>query len=342
MQTMQPEERVLIVGETIDGELSAGTRDIGAQARRLGNVFGGLPSGILTGHGSADAAGQWSRSAAMAVTLLENEQFRHPNPAAAAACLAERIGAPPLAVCFPHTLRSCQAAASLAWRKAWPCVTGVEAVEIDGSRVLLRRGIVGGKITQTVAVPGRTVVLTLMPGALGRSPAGSAPESAANVEIQAAALPQLNTRVTGVRHEAPGDQSLEQARVVVSGGRGIGGPEGVERLAAVAAIFKAAAVGGSRGACDLGWIPHSRQIGETGRSVSPALYIACGISGASQHLAGMRGSQTILAVNTDPRAAILNAAHLAVIENEATFLPLLQKRYAETYLRGEKACESKT
>lgn len=92
-------------------------------------------------------------------------------------------------------------------------------------------------------------------------------------------------------------------------------------------MFKSAAVGGSRGACDLGWLPLSRQIGETGRTVAPALYLACGISGAPQHLAGMQKSGTIVAVNTDPTAAIYHLAHYAVIDDLTVFLPVLRERY---------------
>ena len=108
-----------------------------------------------------------------------------------------------------------------------------------------------------------------------------------------------------------------------SGGRGMGGEDGVRLLFDTAKLFKRAAVGGSRIACDLGWLPHSRQIGETGRTVSPKLYMACGISGASQHIAGIASSQMIVAVNTDPTAPIYKAANLGIVEDAKTFLPIL-------------------
>ena len=137
--------------------------------------------------------------------------------------------------------------------------------------------------------------------------------------------------------EAPAqrEEDLENSQVIVAGGRGLGSAEQVEQLEKTAALFKNAAVGASRGACDMGWLPHSRQIGETGRTVAPDLYLACGISGAPQHLAGMRDAQTIVAVNTDSRAAIRGLAHYAVEEDLRTFLPLLRDRYEKKFTRGE-------
>ena len=338
---MRPESLVLIVGETIDGALSAGTRDIGGLARPLALALGGSPHGVLIGHRVDDDAAAWSRTGGMAVTVLEHPQCRFPNPPAMATGLAALMPElSPRAICFPHSMRTCQVAATLAYRLGLPCVTGVEAIEHAGDQIRLRRGVLGGKVYQTMAVGTEPAILTVMPGVFGRADDASPAHPTARVDTRRISLSTPAFKIENIVHDAPTDQSLEQARVVVAGGRGIGGPAGVEPLEAVAGIFKAAAVGGSRGACDLGWIPHSRQVGETGRTVSPALYIACGISGAAQHLAGMRGSQTIVAINTDPRAAILGVAHLAVIENAATFLPLLKERYDErrndAFKEGEK------
>jgi len=140
----------------------------------------------------------------------------------------------------------------------------------------------------------------------------------------------------GINRRKDTDQALERAQVVVSAGRGLKGPEYKGLLDAAAGMFKNAAVGGSRGACDLGWLPHSLQIGETGRTVSPALYLACGISGAPQHLAGMRESQTVVAVNTDPKAAICNLSHYAVIDDLTVFLPVLRERYDRMRNKGDE------
>ncbi len=133
----------------------------------------------------------------------------------------------------------------------------------------------------------------------------------------------LKTRPLGLLPAPDEAADLAAAEVIVSAGRGIGGEENIELLRRLAFLFSRAAIGASRAVCDAGWLPCRYQIGQTGKTVSPRLYIACGISGALQHLAGMRGSQCIVAVNRDPQAAIFRVADVAVVEELVSFLPLL-------------------
>jgi electron transfer flavoprotein alpha subunit len=111
--------------------------------------------------------------------------------------------------------------------------------------------------------------------------------------------------------------------VIVSAGRGIGRKENISLIERIAAAFPESAIGASRSACDLGWLEHQHQIGTTGQTVSPKLYIACGISGAFQHVSGMRGARTIVAINTDRHAAIFRVAHYCIVEDLTTFIPIL-------------------
>ena len=177
---------VLIVGETIDGHLSAGSRDFGNQARRLAGRFDGEPIGVLTGHDIERVAHSWSKTAGMPVIVLDHAQCRYPNPpltASGVGALTDECSA--LAVCFPHNLRACQAAATLAWRIRAPCITAVDAILRESDHVVLKRAIFGGKLNETVSVGSRPMVLTIMPGLFSTSASPDVPDHSASLENQA-------------------------------------------------------------------------------------------------------------------------------------------------------------
>ena len=327
---------VLVVGETIDGRLSAGSRDLGKQARRLAERFDAEPVGVLTGHDIEPVARSWSKSAGMPVIVLDHAQCRYPNPPLTASGVGALVyECSPLAVCFPHTMRACQAAATLAWRIKAPCITAVDALLVESNQVVLKRAVFGGKLSETVTTGNTPMVLTIMPGLFSRSASPDVPDHSPSVGTRLLADTNHRFIPQGMNRRAHTDQALERAQVIVAAGRGLKGPEHAGLLDMAVGMFKHAAVGGSRGACDLGWLPYALQIGETGRTVSPALYLACGISGAPQHLAGMRESRTVVAVNTDPKAAICNLAHFAVIDDLTVFLPVLRERYDRMRDKGD-------
>ena len=234
--------------------------------------------------------------------------------AALAGALAELR---PSGVLLAHTTQGLDLAPALAARLDAACLTAVDGFA-GGDEWLFRRAIRGGKLNELIrAAP--PIVLTISPGAFARPAPAARPGV---VRTKKCDISASRTRSLGLI-SAPAAADLTQADVVIAAGRGVKKREYLAWLADLAAAFPKSAVAGSRPLCDAGWLPYARQVGATGATVAPKLYLACGISGAAQHLAGMRGSTFVVAVNTDPHAAIFRAADVGVVEDLATFLPLL-------------------
>ena len=213
-----------------------------------------------------------------------------------------------------------EVAPRLAHRLGGAIVTEVVGMEADEEAVLLQRHMYGGRTLATLAAKRLPVVATLKPRALAPAVAQDG-RTGEEVAIPLTLDPSiLRARVVERVAEEVRGVKLENAKVVVSGGRGLKGAEPFRQLEELAQLLKGA-VGASRAATDAGWVAPSRQVGQTGKTVSPDLYIAVAISGAIQHLAGMSGSKTIVAINTDPDAPIFKAAHLGIVGDFKAVLP---------------------
>ena len=188
--------------------------------------------------------------------------------------------------------------------------------------ILWTRPAFGGNLMATIICPDhRPEIGTIRPGVFKKNPVGSNAE-VIREDIHVSA-DQIRTQVLEVIQELGAEKvDLEGAEIIVSGGRGVGSAEGFETIRALAKEL-GATVGASRAAVDAGWIPHAHQVGQTGKTVAPKLYIACGISGAIQHLAGISGSDVIVAVNKDPEAPIFDVADYGVVGNLFDVLPVL-------------------
>ena len=200
--------------------------------------------------------------------------------------------------------------------------TGLDIDEESGN-VAWTRPAFGGNLMATILCPDhRPQIGTVRPGVFKKSDAGEAKAEIIKEDIHVDAK-DIRTQVLELIKEAEGENvDLEGAEIIVSGGRGVGGPEGFEPIKALADVL-GATVGASRAAVDAGWIAHAHQVGQTGKTVGPKLYIACGISGAIQHLAGMSGSDVVVAINKDPEAPIFDVADYGVVGNLFEVLPVL-------------------
>ena len=193
----------------------------------------------------------------------------------------------------------------------------------DGSTIVAwTRPAFGGNLMATIKCPDHTPQMgTVRPGVFKRELVGG---NAEVIREEVKVSPdQIRTKVLEILQDMSADKvDLEGAEIIVSGGRGVGGPDGFAIIRELAKELKAE-VGASRAAVDSGWIPYAHQVGQTGKTVSPKLYIACGLSGAIQHLAGISGADCVVAINKDPEAPIFNRADYGVVGNLFDVLPVL-------------------
>jgi electron transfer flavoprotein alpha subunit len=199
------------------------------------------------------------------------------------------------------------------------------ALQVEDGVLQVTRPVYAGKLHATVSAPGaHPQIVTLRPRVFPRPEPTAGNAEVMHVEV-ALAEEDISVKVIGYSASAS-EVNLTDATIIVSGGRGVGGPEGFEQVRQLA-VTLGAAMGASRAAVDAGWIPYSYQVGQTGKTVSPDLYIACGISGAIQHQAGMRTAKVIVAINKDAEAPIFKLAKYGVVADLFDVVPALTAEF---------------
>ncbi len=306
---------VLVLVEHADGALKKVTNELITAARALGE-----PSAVVVGApGTADALVDGLKAAGAAkIYVAESDDAANYLITPFVDVLANLIeSATPAAVLIPATADGKEIAGRLAARIGTGVLSDVVDVKADGTGV---HSIFGGAFTVEAKVTGEVPVMTVRPGAIEPVPAAGAGEQ---VSIEVPAPAENATRITARQPAVAGDRpELTEASIVVAGGRGVGSAEKftvVEELA----DSMGGAVGASRAAVDSGYYPGQFQIGQTGKTVAPQLYIALGISGAIQHRAGMQTSKTIVAVNKDEEAPIFEIADYGIVGDLFSVAPQL-------------------
>ena len=313
---------ILVLVERRGGEIKNASLQAISRARRLAEPHGDPVVALAFGAGAAGCTGAAGAHGARRLLAVDDpsldlyvpETYAWTLAAAASHCGADTVLA-------AGTALGRDAAARAAARLGTGLLSDVVEIERGPAGALRgKRPVYSGKAYAWSAVPtARPAMATLRPNAF---PATVLAEAPAEVETYAAAAGPARARV--VRLETASSQELDvaEAQIIVSGGRGLKAPE---HFALVRDLARAlgGAVGASRAVVDAGWIPHAHQVGQTGKVVSPSLYVACGISGAIQHLAGMSSSKVIVAVNKDPDAPIMKAATYAVVGDVFEVLPKL-------------------
>ncbi|WP_274648887.1 electron transfer flavoprotein subunit alpha/FixB family protein [Paenibacillus humicola] len=326
-------ETVLVYAECQDGRLRRVALEALGAARLLAGE-GGSVHAVLAGGGAGasagEAAAELAARGAEVVHVIDDPALAQFAPEAyAAAIRAAAEAASPSAIVLGHTAAGRELAPRVAAALGGGHIADVTAVSLtDGGGAVFTRPLYAGKaFEQRRFLPGVTQVISVRPNNL---PPAELAEDGRRGDIRALAFapPPLWTAVRDVVRRTSGRIDLAEADIIVSGGRGVRSAEGFPPLEALAQTL-GGAVGASRGACDAGYCDYALQIGQTGKTVTPKLYIACGISGAIQHLAGMSQSRVIVAINKDPDAPIFGVADYGIVGDLFEIVPLLNDQFKD-------------
>ncbi|MDQ3326759.1 MAG: electron transfer flavoprotein subunit alpha/FixB family protein [Actinomycetota bacterium] len=305
---------ILVLVDHVDGAVRKTTTELLTIARRLGE-----PSAVFVGAGIDSARETLAAYGADKIYILDSDELTDYLVVPQAEALAQLMAsASPAAVLVPSTPEAREVAARLAVQTESGLIT--DAVDVqpgpDGSPLTTQSVFAGGFTVQASVTRGTPIVIVKPNSATPEQTAGAAVEETVDVVVsEGAKTAQVVKREPRTKSGRP---ELTEAAIVVSGGRGTGGDfSDVEALADALG----AAVGASRAAVDSGWYPHSYQVGQTGKTVSPQLYVASGISGAIQHRAGMQTAKTIVAVNKDAEAPIFELVDFGVVGDLKQVLP---------------------
>ena len=318
---------VLAVTEQRGGALRKTSREVVWAARQLADAMGGggTVDALVLGPPGVDAAGaRLGEAGADRVLVAESAAFGNyaPDGYCATASAAVRAGGY-RAVLVAATATGKDLAPRLAAALDAPLATDVTALALAGGKVTATRPVYAGKAVQQLVLDGPVAVASVRPNTWV---AGSAGKAGAVTKVQAVEAARVVVRE--VKAAAQGQLDVAEADIVVSGGRGLKGPEHFALIEGLARAL-GGAVGASRAVVDAGWRPHAEQVGQTGKTVSPQLYVAVGISGAIQHLAGMKTAKVIVAINKDKDAPIFQVADYGIVGDLFEIVPRLTQEIAK-------------
>jgi electron transfer flavoprotein alpha subunit len=316
-------EGVLVIGEIADGKLAPITGEMIAAGARIAGELSGLVSVALLNSKATELAPSAIEAGADLVYTFDEAQLDEylVDTWLPAVTLAVQV-ADPAVVLLGQDDVGRDLAPRLAFHLNSAVVMDVLDFKVEGGTIHWTRPCYGGNARAVVSVNTMPQIATVRAKAF-EALEPQAGRTGDTIPLESGVDPaQVRERLVGKEAAKAEGIRLEDAAIVVSGGRGLGGPEGFKPLEELAGLL-GAAVGASRAACDLGWYPPSQQVGLTGKTVSPDLYVAVAISGASQHWAGMAGSKNIVAINKDPDATMVKNARYAIVDDYKTTVPAL-------------------
>ena len=311
---------IVTFAEHRDGKLRRPSLEAVSEAKRLTASLGGPVTAVVVGPGAEGLATELASYGADKVHVFDDPALgayaTEPYARALAQVVAE---AKPKAVLVPYTAMGKDLAPRAAARLGAGLVSDCVFFAVKDGRLEARRPMYAGKAYSTVRWEGDPQMATLRPNVFPLEKA----DASRKAEVTKGQVDtSARAKVTAVHAAAAGKVELSEAQIIVSGGRGLKGPENFHLIQGLADAL-GAAVGASRAVVDAGWVDHQLQVGQTGKTVSPTLYVACGISGAIQHLAGMSTSKVIVAINKDPDAPIFKIASYGLVGDVFEILPKL-------------------
>jgi len=325
---------ILTVLETRDGTIKKASLEALSEAKRLGAKLDADVCAAIIGPYDGDPS-KLGEYGAGKVYVADSPNLANYSALAYGRALAKIYEkCKPVVILFPATTQGRELSAALAGLLDAPLAEDCIALKIEGGKVLALRPVYAGKSRIWVEPEKSPFIISLRPKAFPLEE----PEAGKTAQVERLPVDISENDIRAVVRDllktAAGKVDVAEAEIIVCGGRGMKGPENYGILEELAALF-GGAVGASRAAVDAGWRPHPDQVGQTGKTVSPKLYIACGISGAIQHLAGMTTSKCIVAINKDPDAPIFQVADYGIIGDLFEVVPKLTEELKRIKAAGE-------
>jgi electron transfer flavoprotein alpha subunit len=317
--------KVWIVLQQREGRLSRASWEAVAAGQKLAAALGGEPAeAVLLGSELGSLAREVAAADLGAVHVADHPQLAQYTPGAFVGALAPALAAAaPDLVVFPHTYQTVDYLARLAQASGAALIPEVTGFESADGALVWRRPILGGKLSARVRSRGEgTVLVSVQAGAFPADEVARGGSAAIRELPLEADRIRPDREILGVEEVAGEQVDLTRCDVIVAVGRGVGGEDKMGVVRDLAAAL-GAEIAASRPVVDNGWLPRDRQIGSSGQTVAPKLYIAAGISGAIQHVVGMKASGTVVAINKDPGAPIFNVAHYGIVGDLHEILPAL-------------------
>lgn len=322
---------IIAVAEQRNGEIKKTSFETIRKARGIADELGGTVKALVIGNSVNDAAKELGKYGADHIIAVNNEQLAHYSTTGYTKVVAEIVKKENAqmiflsATAFGKDLAPCVAA-----RVDGAVAADCTGLTVDGGDIIATRPVYAGKALIDVKVEAPVKIYTLRPNVF---PAGDPDDSGGEANVDEVSVEisddDLKSRVTEITETSKGKLDVTEADIIVSGGRGLKSPDNFYLIEELAEVL-GAAVGASRAVVDAGWRPHDEQVGQTGKTVSPALYIAVGISGAVQHLAGMSSSKYIVAINKDNDAPIFQVADYGIVGDALEIVPVLKEELKKT------------